>query len=61
MWDFTKVDSKILVLFRLIQNFQILDLAMAKVVKVNIAVTCLVNNPGTFTGFSKHPQKSMYF
>ncbi len=34
-----KVNRKILVLFRLVQNFEIFDLAMAKVEKVNIAVT----------------------
>jgi hypothetical protein len=34
-----KVDRKILVSFRQIQNFEILDLAMAKVEKVNITVT----------------------
>jgi hypothetical protein len=35
----SKFDHKILVSFGLIQNFQISDLAMAKVEKVNIAVT----------------------
>jgi hypothetical protein len=35
----SKVDRKILVLFGLIRNFKIWDLAMAKVKKVNIAVT----------------------
>jgi len=34
-----KVDRKILVSFRLIQNFEISDLAMAKEEKVNIVVT----------------------
>jgi hypothetical protein len=34
-----KVDRKMLVLFRLIQNFEISDLVMAKVKKVNITVT----------------------
>jgi hypothetical protein len=33
----SKDDCKIWVLFRLIQNFEISDLAMAKVKKVNIA------------------------
>jgi hypothetical protein len=36
---FSKVGRKILVSFRLIQNFKILDLAMVKVKKVNIAAT----------------------
>jgi hypothetical protein len=35
----SKVDCKILVLFRLIQNFQISDLAMVKVKKVDITFT----------------------
>jgi hypothetical protein len=35
----SKVDRKISVSFGLIQNFEILDLAMAKFKKVNIAVT----------------------
>jgi hypothetical protein len=35
----SKVDLKISASFRLIQNFEISDLAMAKVKKVNIAVT----------------------
>jgi len=34
----SKVDCKVLVSFGLIQNFEILDLAMAKVEKVQIAV-----------------------
>ena len=34
-----KDDCKILVLFEQIQNFEVLNLAMAKVKKVNIAVT----------------------
>jgi hypothetical protein len=34
-----KVDCKIAVLFGQIQNFEILDLAMAKVENVHIAVT----------------------
>jgi hypothetical protein len=37
----SKVYRKILVLFRLVQNFEILDLAMVKVEKVNITVTYL--------------------
>jgi hypothetical protein len=36
---FSKVNYEISVLFRLVQNFEILELAMAKVEKVNIAVT----------------------
>jgi len=36
---FSKVDCKILVSIGLIQNFENLDLAMAKVKKVNISVT----------------------
>ncbi len=36
---FSIVDHKILVCFRLIQNFKILDFTMAKVKKVNIAAT----------------------
>jgi hypothetical protein len=39
----SKVDRKILVSFRLIQNFEIFDLVMAKVEKVNIKVTYNVN------------------
>jgi hypothetical protein len=35
----SKVDHKISVLFGLIQNFEILDLEMAKVKKVDTAVT----------------------
>jgi hypothetical protein len=35
----SKVDHKISASFRLIRNFEISDLAMAKVKKVNIAVT----------------------
>jgi hypothetical protein len=34
-----KVDRKISVSFRLVGNFKVLDLAMAKVKKVNFAVT----------------------
>jgi hypothetical protein len=35
----SKDDSEISVLFKQIQNFEVLNLAMAKVQKVNIAVT----------------------
>jgi hypothetical protein len=35
----SKVHREILVSFALVQNFEILDLGMAKVEKVNIAVT----------------------
>jgi hypothetical protein len=35
----SKVDCKILVSFEQIQNFEVSNLAMAKVKKVNIAVT----------------------
>jgi hypothetical protein len=35
-----KVCCKILVSFSLVQNLEILDLAMVKVEKVNIAITC---------------------
>jgi hypothetical protein len=37
----SKADCKILILVRQIQNFEILDLMMAKVKQVNIAVTSI--------------------
>jgi hypothetical protein len=44
----SKVDHKIAVSFGLIWNFEISDLAMAKVKKVNIAVTYLPVLPANF-------------
>jgi hypothetical protein len=41
----SKVDRKISVYFGAIQNFEILDLAMAKVEKLNYAVTYLLGSP----------------
>jgi hypothetical protein len=38
-FSFSKVYHKILVSFKMVQNFEILDLAMAKVEKVNITYT----------------------
>jgi hypothetical protein len=43
----SKVDLKILVSFGLIQNFEILDLVIAKVKKVNIAVTFPMKTPSS--------------
>jgi hypothetical protein len=42
----SKVDCKILVLFGLIQNFKILDLAMAKVKKVTYSFPLIENYAG---------------
>jgi hypothetical protein len=53
----SKVYHKILVSFKMVQNFEISDLVMAKVEKVNIAYTYCISK----LIFQNYPQNSMRF